>query len=220
MGAGLLLILAGIGPEDLDEFHRWYDREHLPERLGLPGFRQARRFASEGAVRPWAALYDTEGTGVFRSAAYREALSRQSDWSRKMLPRFVDPCRSVSETRLRLGAGGGDGLALGVITGGPDDPAAAEASFHTAGGHLLAGDARLVTLGLHATDPELSRPVAEYPPSAPPPVAPGDWVVTVEACDPLTAGEALAALCRTALGLGLVPLGRFRFRNGMTVLDL
>jgi len=220
MGAGLLLILAGIGPQDVDEFHRWYDREHLPERLGLPGFRHARRFAGEGAVRPWAALYETEGTGVFRSAAYRDALSRQSDWSRKMLPRFIDPCRSVSETRVRLGAGGGGGLALGVIAGGPHGPAAAEAAFRSAAGQLLAADARLVALALHATDPELSRPVAEYPPSAPPPVAPGDWLVTVEADDPAAAGAALAALCRAAPGPGLVPLGRFRFRNGLSALDL
>ena len=38
-----------IAPEREAEFNRWYNEEHVPERLAIPGFRKARRFKAIGS---------------------------------------------------------------------------------------------------------------------------------------------------------------------------
>ena len=49
---------------------RWYDEEHLAERLAVPGFLSARRYvAVEGEPRHLA-LYDIEDTEVLEGEAY------------------------------------------------------------------------------------------------------------------------------------------------------
>ena len=47
-----------VAPEHEAEFNAWYDAEHLPEIVALPGFLSARRYACEGAVPKYLAWYD------------------------------------------------------------------------------------------------------------------------------------------------------------------
>src|ERR1019366_3439141 len=46
MPGALLMVVVDVDPEHEEEFNRWYDKEHIPERLAMPGFRSARRYAS------------------------------------------------------------------------------------------------------------------------------------------------------------------------------
>jgi hypothetical protein len=44
-GSGIFLVLSRpTSPEDEVEFNRWYDENHVPDSLLLPGFVKARRF--------------------------------------------------------------------------------------------------------------------------------------------------------------------------------
>jgi hypothetical protein len=47
-----------VAPEREVEFNAWYDTEHLPEIVALPGFLSARRYVCEGAVPKYLAWYD------------------------------------------------------------------------------------------------------------------------------------------------------------------
>ena len=38
MAKGILIAAMNIGGAAEDEFHDWYDTEHLPERQRVPGF--------------------------------------------------------------------------------------------------------------------------------------------------------------------------------------
>ena len=40
-GKGMLLTSMDIDAADEAEFNRWYDREHLEERVAIPGFLEA-----------------------------------------------------------------------------------------------------------------------------------------------------------------------------------
>jgi hypothetical protein len=47
MARGLLLVQSRpASPEQLEDFHRWYEDTHLPEILGVAGFISARRLAA------------------------------------------------------------------------------------------------------------------------------------------------------------------------------
>ena len=51
-GKGMLLTSMDIDAADEAEFNRWYDREHLEERVAIDGFLEARRYvAHRRAVR-------------------------------------------------------------------------------------------------------------------------------------------------------------------------
>ena len=46
-GQGMLLTSMDIDSLHEAEFNRWYDREHLEERVAIEGFEEARRYGDE-----------------------------------------------------------------------------------------------------------------------------------------------------------------------------
>jgi hypothetical protein len=83
---GFLLVLMQP-PENIEEeFNAWYDTEHVPERLSVPGVLTAIRFASVSAATPkYLAIYDLETESVLDSDAYkRVAGANSSPWTRRV----------------------------------------------------------------------------------------------------------------------------------------
>ena len=44
MAKGILIAAMDFSAAPEDEFHDWYDLEHIPERLAVPGFLNAQRW--------------------------------------------------------------------------------------------------------------------------------------------------------------------------------
>ena len=65
-------------PSDEAEFNRWYDREHLEERVAIDGFLEARRYVAHEGNPKYLSLYSTETFEVLDSPAYRTALANQT----------------------------------------------------------------------------------------------------------------------------------------------
>jgi hypothetical protein len=93
---GLLLFMTDIDAAHEAEFHRWYEEEHLAERMAIPGFISARRFeAIEGSPK-YLALYDLETPDVLQSVAYRHIVGAgKSLWTKKMESLFINGRRNV-----------------------------------------------------------------------------------------------------------------------------
>src|SRR5205823_10281219 len=53
-----------------DEFHDWYDLEHIPERLRVPGFLNADRWIGTENPTISVATYDLDDVGVLHSPPY------------------------------------------------------------------------------------------------------------------------------------------------------
>ena len=78
-GTGLLMVWVDIAPESEAEYHRWYDEEHIPHLLAVPGFLSAGRYEALKGGPKYLALYELEDNNVLRSAAYLDAVKyRQS----------------------------------------------------------------------------------------------------------------------------------------------
>ncbi|MDJ1165186.1 hypothetical protein QHI69_25160 [Burkholderia gladioli pv. gladioli] len=172
---GQLCIWTDTDPRTEDDFNAWYDREHMQERVAIPGFSHARRFlASDGATRRYLALYETVSLEVFRSEAYRQAFAQQTEWSLRSFERMRDNQRRVGELAFAAGAGEGGRLALFV---------AAPAALAGAAWREAASAAAQATPGVHAvrvfaTDASLSAPIATG--AGAPGAALGDALVLVE----------------------------------------
>lgn len=88
-GRALLLVMMEPEAGYEDELNRWYDEEHLPERLSCSGFLSGRRFQLlesnvEGHPR-YLAIYDLESPEVLTSAEYM-AMVPPSAWWERLLP--------------------------------------------------------------------------------------------------------------------------------------
>lgn len=204
---GMLMILANAAAGDEAEFNRWYDREHMAERVAIPGFLSARRYAALGDGRwRYLALYETVGIATFTGDSYRAALGSQTAWSRRMLGRFRDPQRSVAVRTAHAGYGVAGAVALTRLV--PASGAAGRLRRHLAETALpgLAGADGAIAASLLESEPTLSGPVAEYPEGGLEVVRPDDWLVLAGAVAP----EALPQLSvPPELAAEVEPLGRF-----------
>lgn len=51
-------------PEQVAEYHKWYNEVHLPEILAVEGFVSARRFAPLGPDDPFLAIYEIDAADL------------------------------------------------------------------------------------------------------------------------------------------------------------
>ncbi len=184
---GQLSIWTDIDPAHELDFNRWYDREHLQERMSIRGFRRARRFHSlVSCPRPYLALYDTDSVQTFRSQAYQQAFARQTDWSHRNFARMRETQRRVGDLIVDVGQGEGGALALFVVKNDGLQPTQIECHFQA----VVERD-HVVRASLLRTDVELSAPL-----SATALAAQADMVAMVEATDADTAFAAAGHLAR------------------------
>jgi hypothetical protein len=89
-----------IAPEGKTEFYEWHNREHMPERVGIPGFRRGRRYIAEQGTPEYFTLYEVERPEVLTGREYLNRLNSPTPRTRRALTHF----RSVSRCLCRVGA--------------------------------------------------------------------------------------------------------------------
>ncbi len=188
-GKGMLLTSMDIDPSDEAEFNRWYDREHLEERVAIDGFLEARRYVARQGSPKYLCLYSTETFDVLDSPAYRAKLANPTDWSKKTMARFKNMIRAVG--RITISRGQGRGAALGIVrlrpaAGGEDRLRAALREKLDPG--MSDG---IISMHLIESDPVLSRPISDDPSVSNP--GAGDWFVLIDGTHMNAVSEALAA---------------------------
>jgi hypothetical protein len=198
-GKGMLLTSMNIDAADEAEFNRWYDREHLEERVAIDGFLEARRYVAHDGNPKYLSLYSTQTFDVLDSPAYRTALANQTEWSKANIARFQNMIRAVA--RITVSHGTGRGAALGIIRLRP--PAGGEDKLRAALSEQLdpAELDGIISMHLIENDPALSKPITDDP-SAPNPGA-GDWFVLIDATD---VGAVPAAMLRFSGNIALKPV--------------
>jgi len=106
-GEGIVAIWNGIRPEGRAEFFEWHSREHMPERVGIPGFLRGRRYIALQAHPEFFTLYETQTTAVLTGADYFTRLNSPTPWTRRATAAFTDTSRSLCRVALSLGPGEG-----------------------------------------------------------------------------------------------------------------
>jgi hypothetical protein len=107
MAAAFLTFTADIPTRDEAAFNRWYDHEHMHERMGVKGFRWAARYVAQRGKPKYLAVYETSGTAVLRSKAYLDLLQAPSPTTRRIMHRVRNGQRRVFRKVETLGEGHG-----------------------------------------------------------------------------------------------------------------
>ncbi|MGE0767198.1 MAG: hypothetical protein AB7L90_12100 [Hyphomicrobiaceae bacterium] len=94
---GFLLVTMQPPPAFEEEFNAWYDSEHIPERLAVPGILTARRYLCADGHPKYLAMYDLESHAVMQSPGYvRVGYENASPWTKRVTSR-VNPRRSTGD---------------------------------------------------------------------------------------------------------------------------
>jgi hypothetical protein len=197
-GHGVVAIWNDIAEGHRDEFLNWHNVEHIPERIGIPGFLRARRYRALSGGPQFFQLYELDSANALTGADYPLRLNSPTEWTRKLSPVFQNSSRSLCKVAFSQGRGQGgivatlrfdiDGdeqetvahrrrLAVEVL------PAIAE-HYEVAGVHLCVAD--LVASKVETAEKQGRAKKAAVPAN----------IVLVEGA---TDANALEAICRSAL---------------------
>jgi hypothetical protein len=97
------------------EFNDWYESEHIPVRLALPGFARATRYRELGAERSYLAIYEIDDMAVLESPGYKAVKTQLSARTSRMLESVSGFTRFTCELRSETGHAGERGRYLAAL---------------------------------------------------------------------------------------------------------
>jgi len=106
-GLGVVAIWHDLVPEARDDFHEWHNREHMPERVGIPGFRRGRRYVAISGAPEYFNLYEADSPETLAGQDYRNRLNSPTAWTQRVVPSFRNVARSLCRVAFTNGVGSG-----------------------------------------------------------------------------------------------------------------
>ena len=176
-GRGAITIWQDVRPEAREDFFAWHNGEHIPERVGIPGFLRGRRYGALAGAPEFFTLYETAGPEVHTSAAYFERLNNPTPQTRRVAPMMINNVRALCRVEWSRGGVGGGLMATLRFDGEEGNrllPLLAERLARVlerpgiVGAHLCVADKSASSV---KTEEKKSRPTAALVPG---------WVVLVE----------------------------------------
>ena len=137
-GTGAVAIWHEIAPEGRKAFYAWHGSEHMPERLGVPGFLRGRRYVAVHGTPEFFNLYETATADVVKGDDYLARLNAPTPWTVSTVRHFRGVARSLCE--VVASAGEGQGGLVATFRYDVDD---ADAAAHRA--RMMGAVARLAS---------------------------------------------------------------------------
>ncbi|MGH7331903.1 MAG: hypothetical protein ACREKS_03980 [Candidatus Rokuibacteriota bacterium] len=135
-GTALLMVWADVPADKEEEFNRWYNEEHLAERLALPGFLAAARYEAVKGGPKHLAYYELESAAVLDSEAYRRVTTNPTPWTQRCSPNvigttFIRNVYAMIHPAAVTPSITESGMAPALQIGRMDVPVAIDAEFNT-----------------------------------------------------------------------------------------
>jgi hypothetical protein len=105
VATGMLVVWTNVAPAGEADFDAWYTREHVADRVGVPGFRNGARYEAVRGDPRFLAVYETDTVAVLSSAVYRERLDHPTPWTQRVMPNFRDTVRATCRVVANAGEG-------------------------------------------------------------------------------------------------------------------
>ena len=134
-GTGLLMVWADVPADKEEEFNRWYNEEHLPERMAIPGFLGGARYEAVKGGPKHLAVYELESAAVMESPAYKKVQANPTPWTQRTGPQaigttFIRNIYTMIHPRELSPAVAGSGMAPALQIGRMDVPASVDAEWN------------------------------------------------------------------------------------------
>src|SRR4030095_13605710 len=106
-GTGVVAIWHDLLPDARDDFYEWHNREHMPERVGIPGFRRGRRYVAISGQPEFFNLYEADSPETLLGQDYLNRLNAPTAWTQRAVPSFRTVARSICRVAFTNGVGSG-----------------------------------------------------------------------------------------------------------------
>jgi len=135
-GTGLLMVWTDVPADKEEDFNRWYNEEHLAERLSVPGFLSAARYEAVKGGPKHLACYELENVEVLQSDAYKQRQSQPTAWTKRCSPEvigttFIRNVYTMIHPKAVTPAIAASGMAPALQLGRMDVPPEIDAEFNT-----------------------------------------------------------------------------------------
>jgi len=134
-GTGLLMVWCDVPADKEPEFNRWYNEEHVAERMAVPGFLNAARYEAVKGGPKHLAVYELESAAVLDSPAYKKVQANPTPWTQRVGPQavattFIRNIYSMIHPRTLSAAAAASDLAPALQLGRMDVPPEVDAEFN------------------------------------------------------------------------------------------
>jgi hypothetical protein len=134
-GAGLLMVWCDVPVDKEAEFNRWYNEEHLAERLAIPGFLSAARYEAVKGGPKHLAYYELESAAVLETPAYKKVSQNPTPWTQRSGPQalattFIRNVYSMIHPKAPTPAMASAAMAPALQIGRMDVPADVDAAWN------------------------------------------------------------------------------------------
>ena len=220
LGSAVLAIWNGIDAAAEADFVRWHIKEHIPERVGLPGFRRGQRYVAQEGAPKFFNFYETDNVETLTSESYIARLNAPTPWTRQLVAQFRDTIRTVCRVVASSGIGQGAWIEAVRIASGANEGALGQALDRRFVDRVTAFDGVVAAHVLKGQADRSRRNTAESALRGHPDRL-VDWVVLIEGAE----AEALRAIRDAAvwaeiLGDAAVERGIYRLQYALSREDL
>ena len=111
LGSAVLVNWGGIIPDKEEDYNQWHSKEHMPERISLPGFlRGYRAMGIEGTNlnHKYFMMYEAKNKEVFVSKEYLDRLNNPTKWTKEILSNYISPSRTICSVISSKSVGSGN----------------------------------------------------------------------------------------------------------------
>lgn len=218
-GKGMLIVFTEVKAGDERDLNEWYNREHIDERVNLPGFHRARRYVAVHGTPKYLATYECDSVGDLATPGYLHLLANQTPWSQAVMARFTHFHRLTLRVQVDLTHGVGGAVAAVRFVPDPREHKALAAWLQETalpkaiarpgmvGAAAAENDLEVANAPLR--DKSMDRPRADR----------AEWVVLLEGADAGAVGVAARTLFKLAslknFGVSVAPtIGTYRLLFG------
>ena len=110
-GKGMLIVFCEVKARDERDFNEWYNREHIDERVNLPGFHRGRRYVAVRGSPKYLATYECDTVGDLATPGYLALLANQTPWTQAVMAKFTKFTRLTVRVQADLAHGVGGAMA-------------------------------------------------------------------------------------------------------------
>ena len=101
------LFTCAMSPEARADYYEWHLREHMPERVGIAGFRRGRKYIAIEGSPEFFILYEADSPEVLTGQDYLNRLNAPTPWTREVVASFRNVTRAICRVVYSAGIGQG-----------------------------------------------------------------------------------------------------------------
>jgi hypothetical protein len=218
-GKGMLIVFNEVKARDERDFNEWYNREHIDERVNLPGFHRARRYVAVHGSPKYLATYECDAVGDLAAPGYLALLANQTPWTQAVMARFTQFNRMTLRVQVDLTHGIGGAVAAVKFAPDPRKRKALAAWLHETALPKAIARPGLVGAAAAENDLEVANAPLQDKSMDHPKADEAEWVVLLEGSDAGAVGAAARATFTLAklknFGVSVAPtIGTYRLLFG------